>query len=516
MVKKMISQLSALIVLIVFTVACSKSMEYTNAIPLDAMFVATFDFKSLADKAGLNDKANEEMKNKLMETLKSGTSATTYQQLEKWMKNPSALGVDFQSPIYVFTSPFINQPTIVVKVSNASNLRETLDVMTKENITQPVSEADGFQFTTSDDAVIGFNESAAIIMQVYGTTNREEAKKTIGELLKQSPNNSINANHGFQKSQKEKGDINFFINMNTLPDVLASQINATLPADINTKELTLLANLTFEKGKVATRIEYYTENKEVKAILEKQEKALTKLNNTFLKNFPESTVAFFNVGTNGQALYDLLLDNNDFRNTVSIAKAVEVKELFNSFKGDVSVGLVNIDMNNTPSFMAYAEVSNAKSLKAVYDNKQAIGLSRGEDIVQLKENEYVYKSRDINLFFGVVGKQMYATNDETLYKNINKPVDKSIKDTDYASEMKGKQMYAVINMNAILELPIVKMMVGFGGEEFAMYYSLASKISYLEASSEGNGKGEMNLYLKDKDTNALKQIVDFVKQFAGM
>ena len=81
--------------------------------------------------------------------------------------------------------------------------------------------------------------------------------------------------------------------------------------------------------------------------------------------------------------------------------------------------------------------------------------------------------------------------------------------------MKGKKVFMAINAEAILDLPVVKMLVGFGGKEFKTYSDLASKVSYLSVSSEGE-TSETDLCLKDKDVNALKQIVDFAKQFAGM
>ena len=59
-------------------------------------------------------------------------------------------------------------------------------------------------------------------------------------------------------------------------------------------------------------------------------------------------------------------------------------------------------------------------------------------------------------------------------------------------------------------------MVGFGGEEYQMYYNLTSQISYLEISNVSDGVSEIDLVLKDKDTNSLKQIVNFAKKFAGM
>ena len=71
MAKKMISRLSVLAVLMVFLAACSKQTEYTNVIPADATAVASIDLKSLANKAGMNDKENEAAKQKLLEALKS-------------------------------------------------------------------------------------------------------------------------------------------------------------------------------------------------------------------------------------------------------------------------------------------------------------------------------------------------------------------------------------------------------------------------------------------------------------
>ena len=137
-----------------------------------------------------------------------------------------------------------------------------------------------------------------------------------------------------------------------------------------------------------------------------------------------------------------------------------------------------------------------------------MGLKRGEDIMQLGKDEYVYKTKGMNIFFGIKDKQMYATNDELLYKNVGKAADKSIKDAPYASDMKGKTIFVAINAEAILDLPVVKMVAGFGGQEVKTYIELANKVSYLSMSSEGE-ISEIDLCLKDKDVNALKQIVDF-------
>ena len=515
MAKKMISRLSVLTVLIVFLTACSKTSEYTNVIPADASVVASINLKSLASKAGLNDKENETAKQKVLEALKSGMNAATFQQLEKVMKNPSESGIDIESPFYVFSSSSFPYPAIVGKVSNEDNLHTSLDVMTKEQICQPVSEADGYSFTTMNGILLAFNNSTVMIVTVNGTSQTEKAKKGITDLMKQTADNSIVKCGAFQKMEQQKSDVNFFASMKTIPATYRSQASMGLPAEVKPEDITLVGGLNFEKGKIALKSENYTENDAVKALLKKQMESFGKTNGTFAKYFPASTLMFLNIGVKGEGLYNLLSENKEFRNTISIAKADEVKELFGSFNGDISAGLINVTRNIAPTFMLYADVKNGNALEALYKNKQSLGMKRGEDIIQLGKDEYVYKTKGMNIFFGIKDKQMYVTNDELLYKNVGKAADKSIKDAPYASDMKGKNIFVAINADAILDLTVVKMVAGFGGQEVKTYIELANKVSYLSMSSEGE-ISEIDLCLKDKDVNALKQIVDFAKQFAGM
>lgn len=515
MAKKMISRLSVLTVLIVFLTACSKTSEYTNVIPADASVVASINLKSLASKAGLNDKENETAKQKVLETLKSGMNAATFQQLEKVMKNPSESGIDIESPFYVFSSSSFPYPTVVGKVSNEDNLHASLDMMAKEQICQPISEADGYSFTTMTGSLLAFNSSTVLVVNVSGTTQTEKAKEAITNLLKQTADNSIVKSGAFQKMEKQKSDINFLASMEAIPATYRNQISMGLPTEVKTEDITLVGGLNFEKGKIALKTENYTENEAVKALIKKQMESFGKANNTFVKYFPASTLMFLNIGVKGEGLYNLLSENKEFRNTISIAKADEVKELFGSFNGDISAGLINVTRNIAPTFMLYADVKNGNALEALYKNKQSLGMKRGEDIIQLGKDEYVYKTKGMNIFFGIKDKQMYATNDELLYKNVGKAADKSIKDAPYASDMKGKNIFVAINADAILDLTVVKMVAGFGGQEVKTYIELANKVSYLSMSSEGE-ISKIDLCLKDKDVNALKQIVDFAKQFAGM
>nr|WP_244440324.1 DUF4836 family protein [Bacteroides rodentium] len=432
------------------------------------------------------------------------------------LKDPAKSGVDVHAPIYIFNAPSFPYTTMVAKVQNEDDLLKLLEVTEKEQISSHVAEADGYSFAQiNKQALLAFTPTTLMVVNYTGTSQLEKVKEGIPALLKQTEENSINSNTAFKKMQKQNGDINMLITPSSLLSAYANPLNYGISKSIDLKDLKMLGSLSFEKGKIELKIDNYTENAELKTLFEKQAKSTCPIENTFLKYFPKSTLALLSIGINGEEFYNVLQENEQFRNDFSITKAAEVKDLFSAFHNDLTIGLINVTMNSNPSFLAYASVKNDAPLKALYEKKSELGLKCGEDIVKLNENEYVYKSRAINIFFGIRDKQMYATNDELLYKNACKTADPSAKETDFASSLKGKRTAFVINAEAVLDLPVIKLLVGFGGQEYSTYYSLLGNISYLEAVGTED-KATVTLQLKNKDVNALKQIVDFIKQFAGM
>ena len=250
MAKKMISRLSVLAVLIVFLAACSKTVEYTNIIPADATVVTSINLKSLASKAGLNDKENEAAKQKVLEALKSGMNAATFQQLEKVMNNPSESGIDVEAPVYVFTSPSFPYSTAVAKIKSEDDLHASLEIMVKEQICQPINEAAGYSFTTMNGGLVAFNNSAVMLISVKGTSQIEKAKEGITNLLKQTADNSIAKSGAFQKMEKQKSDINFFASMAAIPAPYQEQVSMGLPAEVKAEDITIIAGLNFENRKL--------------------------------------------------------------------------------------------------------------------------------------------------------------------------------------------------------------------------------------------------------------------------
>ena len=221
------------------------------------------------------------------------------------------------------------------------------------------------------------------------------------------------------------------------------------------------------------------------------------------------------MGINGEEVFKYLQENEDFQKSISMKQFNDLKVFFDAFQNDITIGLINVTMQNAPAFLAYAEAKNSDVLKALYEKKNELGLQRGADIIRLNENEYVYKSRKLNVFFGIKDKTFYATNDELLYKSIGKASDPSAAKAEYASEIKGKNMAFIINIESICSLPVVKMLAQFGGQQAASALSLCDNLTYLEVTGDIQ-KANFSLKMKNKEVNSLKQIANFARQFAGM
>lgn len=518
MKKSLFPRLALMAVVVALLSACSeKKQEYTDVIPANAAVVVSINLKSLADKAGLNDKENKDVQQKLTDAMKSGMNAATFQQVEMIMKDPKKSGIDVSAPLYVFNTETF-PTTVIAKVSNEDDLHALLETLEKEKVCQPLVAGDGFQFTQMANQVfVAYTPSVLMLSNYRGTTQLEKIKQDIPALLKQTKENSIASTAAFKKMQKMGGDINSMFSPLGLMGPYANMIKPEdMPYKINLKDLQMLGSLSFEKGKISMKYENFTESPELQALFDKQKKATCPIENTFLKYFPKSTLLYCSMGVNGAEFYNLLLENEQFQKNFSIAKANEVKELFGTFQKDMSLGLTNFTMDNNPTFLMYASVKSATPVQLLYEKKNELGLKRGEDILQLGENEYVYKSRMLNIFFGVRNNSLYATNDEMLYKNIDKAVEPSIKDTEFASNIKGKNGAFIINTEAILALPIVKMLSEYGGSQYATAFALVDKIAYVEATGNSNNDADMVIQLKDKNVNALKQIVNFIKGFAGI
>ena len=192
--------------------------------------------------------------------------------------------------------------------------------------------------------------------------------------------------------------------------------------------------------------------------------------------------------------------------------ATPSKQLVSSFENDFTLGITGVDAHGNPTILAYAETNNADLLNQLYEASKKQG---GNDLTKLDNGDYMLTDKGLKVYMGMRGKQLIMTNDEALYKNAGKESKPSLLESSFAKEVQGQRFATVINTEAVFALPIVKLATGFLSPKYRAMVTAAENISYLRMSSEGK-TGLFVLQLKDRETNALKQIVDQVKTLANL
>ena len=500
----------ALAALLLLASACSQKAEYTHAIPANATFVSSVNLSTLSEKAGLGDSDNQALLQKLKESLKSEMDATTYDYIGTLLDDPAQSGIDLQAPIYLFTSRALRQGSFVAKVADKDNVQTLLETLRKEG--GETEEKENCTLVhTSDGLLLGYNESLLFCLGQQTGPQLPRLQRQPGSLdtTDGSPKLCLPPRIQTNAGTERRHQSHLFYA--SLPKNYMAITGYRMPKGLDLKDLRFIIGLSFEKGSIDLHLTYYTENEQIKSLLAKQNQVYRPIKNTFIDYFPQSTLLLVSAGLDGNALYDLLLETTPICENLSAKNAETIKQVMAMFEDDLSFGMVNFTLNKLPSLLAYATVKDSAPLKALLENDELKKqLGRGNDIVQLEEDRYVWKSRNFNLFFGVQDKQFYATNDELLYKDLFKKCDPSAAQNAYAGDMKGKKGFAVVNMEAICQLPIVKMLASMGGSQYATILAALEHIDYMK--SENNETGSYaSIQLKDKDTNALKQIVELAK-----
>ncbi|KAA6348282.1 hypothetical protein EZS27_004269 [termite gut metagenome] len=496
------------LLLIVFTatimMSCKdklSSIPYTNVIPADASIVVSFHLKATWDKIGLNE--NGDVKRKLVGILKEGISRESFDLLEKIVEDPAESGIDIEAPFYAFNQKIDDVWGIAIKVGNENKLRALLDVMASEGTVTPVEKRNGYSYVRFENShtVCAFNEGVVLAIHSDG-----DDYTGTDSLMLQKEENSISVSPVFKNMLTKKGEIKLMITLKKLfPDEFFTSDDQ--------KEVAVLSNLSFENGKISLQVESYTKNEKLKTWLE----IYKPQEFSFIEKFPISTLAYLTLHLDGEKLVAFIRENEEMHDSFLSFADPETLKMYEEFirfiDGDLSVGLLDVSINS--SFVAYAKVKDNRLALQTFCN--VIDKLGGEEtITSIGNDTYAYKLNGQSIYFGVKDKQLYATNDKKISDNITQKINgKTLKDAEFALNMKGTSSYIVINIENIFNLPMVKFLTLGREGMYGAYMDVASSISYLEITGKSS-KGEINLCFKDEKTNALKQIANILKQHSGL
>lgn len=496
----------ALCAIVLFMASCSSKSEYANAIPKDAAMVMSFDFKTMAEKSGINGKGGEKVVAKLTDALKSGLEGEAYQTAEKIIRNPSESGLSFTDKVYLFITPHANAFALLAKVEDEGKVEDLLEALKNEQICTELKSENGCTWTQMGTALCAFNDGTFLLMG----SNKGDALSLKGSLLslmRQDAENSYVRTTDFGKLSSAKGEIATVVNMSFIPSEVTMQLRMGMPADLKLEDIKYLLSATFEKGKIVVDVETLIENKELIALYEKQSAVSAPIRGTYLEYFPAATMVWAGGNIHGKGIYDLLCENPTIRQALENPMLpIDVEGIFSSIHGDIAIGYSSLLSND---LLVYADVTNKDFLQSFEDLRPLLAMTGGQ--MQLNttgRDQYEFRMVRQSIWFGVKDNLLYISNNERLADEAGRRYGVSLQNTPWAGEVTKNRFFMAFNAAQLAKdvqaNPRLSRMLG---SDATMLHAILGPCDYVDMMAPDWKSGQMNIVMKDKETNVLQLIV---------
>lgn len=319
----------------------------------------------------------------------------------------------------------------------------------------------------------------------------------------------------FKEFRKKNKDLVFYNVSENIPSTYERQIEKIVGKKIEYPDVGVIGTLQFEKGETKLTLQFDAE--ELNALIKNNTNIKT-LKGSLLDQFPSNTIALFNMGINGKGIYKNLIEQE---NPPKELYDTEIKNFIESLNGDLSIGAFTMGLDKAkPNFLALMEAKTKNiKLDSLLSDKKYLQLKRNENIIKLKDNEFLWRNFNLNnplsqylskdLFFGLKEDYIYITNNELIYKDIGNKIDKTMKGSSLTSNLKGKSSFTLFNIEEILDLPFIKVLVLFGGDDAKKMIDKVSYFTHFEILNENKSNVvEATLYQKETSLTLLELFLD--------
>jgi len=244
--------------------SCSKQSDNLNAIPEDAIFVTSFDVKSLVKKAKLND--FEEMNfYKFFETEFKNENPEIAVKFKEILDNPLSTGIDFLSNSYLFVVAKSQKETYLgftIGLRSSTKFEEFItDFSTTSKMPLDIEDITDFKvlkIQNNRGTIIGWDDEKLLILNsIDDNFSGQEGDKIFKDyykkLITQEKSNSIVQNSSFKDFNKNSKDISTWLSLSIINKIAKEseyrQISQTFDPKL-LDESYLTAHLEFNNGEI--------------------------------------------------------------------------------------------------------------------------------------------------------------------------------------------------------------------------------------------------------------------------
>ena len=511
--------------------SCSKSQVYEQVIPAEADFVLSVSVDQLVKKSEILSKENKELRDQLF----PDSNAPEAKVLRPLLEDPSKAGIDFKSPVYLFTTPDL-QGAFLARVSDEGKLKKFLTDLTQiKNPQATMEQKDGISILNdTDNNAIAFTKDALLVL-IPTTQTKKDMRVEAIQLLKLKEGKRYHETSSFKELKSKKSDLSFILDYKKLyslysyyaygqlnPDQLAAQ-------GIDMGKMQIALHVNFETGTTIVDTKYLSEDKETLEKFTKLSQTVSpkKSENKYGKFLPKDNLFVMNGYCSGPEIVNVYKDNPAFTRVFEGLgeMGIEPSSLFSLVDGEfaLSISSFNPLRSGSVPVTIYAESKNPQGVDAIAQAIEEKSKQSTDSTIEVwsydqpytlqseGDHQYVaHKEGSPSLYFGHKdGSTYFALGDEakaTLFKE-QKP---SVSEATYSSILKGHSASMVLDLNYLLTgTPVGSLVMGFVPKKVS---DRLKALSYISATNDGvNGHMEFKLNTKE---NLLKLLTDLARIMA--
>lgn len=477
MKQRKFSLLYMLLVAVFVLSSCSKSAKQTaKFIPEDAA-VVSIDVKQILEKGKIAD--NAELKKKLQEGMEQGVkNQETKDLIKKIMEDPTKTGIDLSEPIFVFYADNNSKQGAVATIANKSDFLELVNTIQKEDGSEAAKEKDGIQYIEDNKTIVAFDDATFIISDSYSLD------EIIAKFKNDDTKGTMAESDDFAKLLEAKGFIKALIPMTLVEEQLGNNKNL-LPESVELKDLSLILNLTTDKGEAKLGFECIAKSDAWKKYIKESTEMCGKISGDYLKYLPKGAFMMY-ANINGKKLFEML-DKEKYIDDAGVTGEQKnmVKKIMEAIDGDFALGVGNINAETSkldiPEVAAYLKTKDA----TIADLAKEQGLNPEEGM------DFGFKD----------GATYVAVGEKAAFTETKDGFDKSV--------VSGRRVYLFCDIATIAKVAGTVSGDAAGAADAASEY-----IKTAELYDTSDTAGELVLKMNDAEKDPIEFIVNLaVKQF---
>ena len=410
MKQRKINLMYLLLIAVFVLSSCAKSSKNAKFIPADAA-VVSIDVKQMFEKSKMGD--NEEAKKKLLETMEGNAKSQDAKDLiKKIVEDPAKAGVDLREPIYFFGNAKGNLAAIGT-ILDKDDFAQLLNTLAKEGDFEAVKEKDGIQYCTDGSKfTIAFDDAT-----FYGS------ESTIDDIIAKFKNddtqNTMAENEDFAKLAEGKGYIKALIPM-SIAEGQVADIKKNLPEGAELKDLSIIMNLTTDKGVAKLGVECLAKSDAWKKSIDESNQMCGKISGDYVKYIEKGAFAIF-ANFNGNKLFEMLDKKDVFKDLGVDAQKELAKKVLESIDGDLAIGVGEFK-GGMPNAAAYIKTKDQSVVDLAKENGMNpekgldFGFKDGATYVAVGETSAFTEAKDT--YQDVKGHRFYIACDIDLISSL--------------------------------------------------------------------------------------------------